>query len=71
MEVGQAYVLNTFDFGGVKALPLISKCPDKYKKHVIISGLFHKRMNYLGMMTGNRWLPEWRLGGYLKVKDIP
>ena len=38
MEVGQAYVLNTFDFGGVKALPLISKFPDKYKKHVIIPG---------------------------------
>jgi len=55
MEVGQAYVLNTFDLGGcMKALPLIWKFPDVYKKHVIIPGPFHTGMNYMGMVTGNK-----------------
>ena len=53
-EVGQAYVLNTFDLGRcMKALPLIWKFPDEYKKHVIIPGPFHTGMNYKGMVTGN------------------
>ena len=54
-EVGQAYVLNTFDLGGcMKALPLIWKFPEQYKKHVVIPGPFHTGMNYLGMVTGNK-----------------
>ena len=54
-EVGQAYVLNTFDLAGcMKALPLIWKFPEQYKKHVVIPGLFHTGMNYLGMVTGNK-----------------
>lgn len=38
-EVGQEYVLSTFDLGGcMKALPLIWKFPDEYKKHVVTKG---------------------------------
>jgi hypothetical protein len=55
IEVGQAYVLNTFDLGGcMKALPLIWKFPDKYKKHVVTPGPFHTAMNYMGMLTGHK-----------------
>jgi len=55
MEVGQAYVLNTFDLGGcMKALPLIWKFPEEYKKHVVLPGPFHTGMNYMGMVTGNK-----------------
>ena len=54
-EVGQEYVLNTFDLGGcMKALPLIWKYPQQYKKHVITPGAFHTAMNYLGMVTGHK-----------------
>ncbi|KAK3700755.1 hypothetical protein QZH41_010937 [Actinostola sp. cb2023] len=54
-EVGQEYVLNTFDLGGcMKALPLIWKFPDEYKKHVVLPGPFHTGMNYMGMVTGNK-----------------
>ena len=43
MEVGQAYVLNTFDLGGcMKALPLIWKFPDEYKKHVEDRGRYFR-----------------------------
>ena len=45
-EVGQEYVLNSFELGGcMKALPLIWKLPDHYKKHVITPGPFHTGMN--------------------------
>ena len=55
MEVGQAYVLHIFDLGGcMKALPLIWKFPDEYKKHVVIPGPFHTGMNYMGMVTGSK-----------------
>jgi hypothetical protein len=55
MEVGQEYVLNTFDLGGcMKALPLIWKFPDEYKKHVITPGPFHTGMNYINMLTGHK-----------------
>lgn len=55
MEVGQEYVLNTFDLGGcMKALPLIWKYPEEYKKHVITPGAFHTAMNYMGMLTGHK-----------------
>ena len=51
MEVGQEYVLNTFDLGGCrKALPLIWKFPEEYKKYVVTPGAFHTGMNYMGMV---------------------
>ena len=54
-EVGQEYVLSTFDLGGcMKALPLIWKFPDEYKKHVVTPGPFHTMMNYMGMVTGHK-----------------
>lgn len=54
-EVGQEYVLNTFDLGGcMKALPLIWKFPAGYEKHVVIPGPFHTAMNYMGMITANK-----------------
>lgn len=38
-EVGQEYVLNTFDLGVVmKAMPLVWRNPDKYSKHIITPG---------------------------------
>ena len=55
MEVGQDYVLNTFDLGGcMKALPLVWKFPEEYRKHIITPGPFHTGMNYMGMLTGNK-----------------
>lgn len=40
-QVGQEYVLITFDLGGcMKALPLIWKHPDVYQKHGILPGPF-------------------------------
>ncbi|XP_060552961.1 uncharacterized protein LOC132714190 [Ruditapes philippinarum] len=54
-EVGQKYVLSTFDLGGcMKALPLIWKYPERYKYHVITPGAFHTAMNYIGMVTKNK-----------------
>lgn len=54
-EVGQEYVLSTFDLGGcMKALPLIWKFPDEYRKHVVTPGPFHTMMNYMGMVTGHK-----------------
>ena len=51
-EVGQPYVFNTFDLGVcMKALPLIWKFPEKYRKHIVIPGPFHTKMNYIGMLT--------------------
>ncbi|KAH3820950.1 hypothetical protein DPMN_122703 [Dreissena polymorpha] len=51
-EVGQKYVLSTFDLGGcMKALPLIWKFPERYKYHVVTPGAFHTAMNYIGMLT--------------------
>lgn len=38
----------------MKTLPLSWKFPDQYKKHVVIVGPFHTRMNYIGMVTGNK-----------------
>ena len=63
-EVGQEYVINTFDLGGcMKALPLIWKFPDEYKKHVVIPGPFHTGMNYMSMVIGNKC----RGSGYSKI----
>ena len=64
MEVGQEYVLNTFDLGGcMKALPLIWKFPDEYRKHVVTPGPFHTGMNYMGMVTGHKC----RGSGYAEI----
>jgi len=55
VEVGQEYVLNTFDLGGcMKVLPLIWKDPGKYEKHIVTPGPFHIWMNYIGMLTGHK-----------------
>lgn len=54
-EVGQYYALSTFDLGGcMKALPLIWKYREQYKRHVVMIGPFHTSMNYLGTLTGNK-----------------
>ncbi|CAH1773854.1 unnamed protein product [Owenia fusiformis] len=54
-EVGQEFVLSTFDLGGcMKALPLIWKFPEQYKKHVVTPGPFHTGMNYINMVTGHK-----------------
>ena len=64
MKVGQEYVLNTFDLGGcMKALPLIWKFPDEYKKHVVTPGSFHTAMNYMGVVTGRKG----RGSGYAEI----
>ncbi|XP_049455367.1 uncharacterized protein LOC125902797 isoform X2 [Epinephelus fuscoguttatus] len=63
-EVGQKYVLSTFDLGGcMKALPLIWKFPERYKLHVITPSAFHTGMNYMGMVTGHKF----RGSGYAEV----
>ena len=63
-EVGQYYVLNTFDLGGcMKALPLIWKFPDEYERHVVTPGPFHTAMNYIGMVTGHKC----RGSGYAEI----
>ena len=52
--VGQKYVLNTFALGGcMKALPIIWKLPEEFKRHVT-PGSFHTMMNYLWMITWNK-----------------
>ena len=62
--VGQHYVLNTFDLGGcMKALPIIWRFPDKFKRHVVTPGPFHTCMNYIGMLTGHKC----RGSGYAEI----
>ena len=63
-EVGQEYVLNTFDLGGcMKALPLIWKNPERYAKHIVMPGQFHTTMNYMGMITSHKL----RGSGYAEI----
>ena len=64
-EVGQEYVLNTFDLGGcMKALPLIWKFPEReYKMHVVTPGAFHTGMNFIGVLTGRKC----RGSGYAEI----
>ena len=38
----------------MKALPLVSRFPEKYQNHVIIPGPFHTEMNYIGMLTNEK-----------------
>ena len=57
MEVGQENVLNTFGLGRcMKALPLIWKFQDEYRMHVATPGPFHTGMNYMGMVTGHKYM---------------
>ena len=54
-EVGQEYVLNTFDMGGcMTALPYVWRFPGRYQKHVITPGPFHTGMDYIGMITAHK-----------------
>ena len=54
-EVGQKWVLNTFDLGVcMKALPIIWRYPDEFANHVVTIGAFHTCMNYIGMLTGHK-----------------
>ena len=56
-EVGQMWVLNTFDLGiCMKALPIIWRWPKKFANHVVTIGPFHTAMNYIGMWTGYKML---------------
>ena len=51
----QQYVINTFNLGVcMKALPLIWKFPEKYRRHIVIPGEFQTAMNYLVMMTAHK-----------------
>ena len=54
-EVGQYWVLNTFDLGVcMKALPIIWRWPDEFASHTVMIGPFHTSMNYMGMLTGHK-----------------
>ena len=56
-EVGQKWVINTFDLGVcMKALPIIWRWPNEFAKHVTLSGPFHTSMNYIGMLTNHKML---------------
>ena len=64
MKVGQEYILNTFDLEGyIKALPLIRKFPNEYRKHVVSPHAFRTAMHYFGMVTGCKC----RGPGYAKI----
>ena len=52
---GQTHTISTFDLGVcMKALSLVWRHPDKYLKHIIVPGPFHKEMNYIGMLTNHK-----------------
>lgn len=47
-EVGQQYVITTFDLGVcMKAFPLVWNSPEKYKNHIIMIGTFHLICAYM------------------------
>ena len=51
LEVGQDYVITTFDLGVcMKAFPIIWKNPGRYEKHIILTGTFHLACAYLKMI---------------------
>ena len=53
--VGKIYITKTFDLSVcIKALPLVSRFPEKYQNHIIIPGPFHTEMNYIGMLTNEK-----------------
>ena len=50
-EVGQNYVITSFDLGVcMKAYPLVWSKPDRYKHHIITIGSFHLICAYLKML---------------------
>lgn len=50
-EVGQEYVINTFDLGVcMKAFPLIWNNPARYEKHIILIGTFHLQCAFMKML---------------------
>ena len=54
-EVGQEYVLNTFDMGGcMTALPYVWRFPGRYQKHVITPGPYHTGIDYISMITAHK-----------------
>ena len=56
-EVGQKWVMNTFDLGVcMKALPIIWRWPDTFSNHVIMIGPFHTSMNFIGMLAGHKMI---------------
>ena len=63
-EVGQRWVLNTFDLWVcLKALPIVWRWPDEFASHVIMIGPFHTSMNYMNMLTGHKM----RGSGYTEI----
>ena len=38
----------------MKALSSVWRHPNKYLKHIIVPGPFHKEMNYIGMLTNHK-----------------
>lgn len=63
-EVGQKWVMNTFDLGVcMKALPIIWRWPEKFANHVVMIGPFHTSMNYIGTLTGRKM----RGSGYKEI----
>ena len=64
VEVGQKWVLNTFDLGVcLKELPIIWRWPEEFANHVVMIGPFHTSMNYIGMFTGHKM----RGSGYAEI----
>ena len=54
-EVGQEYIINTFDLGVcMKALPLIWCDPLRYSKHIVLIGQFHTAMNFISMLFNHK-----------------
>ncbi len=50
-EVGQEYVITTFDLGVcMKAYPLIWNQPQRFEKHIVLIGTFHLVCAYLKMI---------------------
>ena len=50
-EVGQEYVVTTFDLGVcMRAYPIIWKSPARYEKHIVMIGSFHVVCAYLKMI---------------------
>ena len=50
-EVGQKYVITTFDLGVcMKAYPLLFSNPTRYKNHIVMIGTFHAICAYLKMV---------------------
>lgn len=64
IEVGQRWVINTFDLGVcMKALPIIWRWPEEFANHVVLIGPFHTAMNYIGMLAGHKM----RGSGYTEI----